>query len=78
MVSPGYVLTDMIENPPPGEGEEWVKLWKELTPRGKFALPKEVGDFVAVICSDRAGSHCTGAEYTIDGGEFVWRTWVGD
>lgn len=64
----------MIENPPPGEGEEWVKVWKDLTPRGKFALPKELGDFVAVMCSDRAGSHTTGAEFTIDGGEHFDKT----
>ncbi|KAK4684803.1 hypothetical protein P7C73_g5362, partial [Tremellales sp. Uapishka_1] len=67
-ISPGYVYTDMIANPPPGE-EEWVKTWQAMTPVDRFAQPKEIGDMVVLLCSDRASHFMTGSDVVLDGGE---------
>lgn len=68
-VSPGYVKTDLIANPPPGEGAEWVAKWGAMTPVGRFADASEVGDMVAFMASGRASSFMTGHDIVMDGGE---------
>lgn len=67
-ISPGYVSTDMIKNPPPGEGEQWVTKWNGMTPVGRFADPKEIGDTLVLMCSDKASTFMTGHDLVIDGG----------
>ncbi|RSH82080.1 uncharacterized protein EHS24_008284 [Apiotrichum porosum] len=67
-VSPGYVKTDLIANPPPGEGAEWVAKWGAMTPVGRFADASEVGDMVAFMASGRASSFMTGHDIVMDGG----------
>lgn len=69
-VSPGYVLTDMIANPPDETAKTWVKEWENRTPIGRFASPEEIGKFVAVLISQHAagGGFMTGSDVVIDGG----------
>ncbi|RSH82863.1 hypothetical protein EHS25_005853 [Saitozyma podzolica] len=69
-VSPGYVLTDMIANPPDATASTWVSDWQARTPAGRFATPDEVGEFVALLVSDKQGGMgwMTGSDVVIDGG----------
>jgi NAD(P)-dependent dehydrogenase (short-subunit alcohol dehydrogenase family) len=44
--------------------------WRELTaamPQGRGAKPREIGDLVAFLASDRSG-YTSGVIYTVDGG----------
>lgn len=61
----------MIKNPPPGEGERWVAKWNEMTPVGRFAGPKEIGDTLVLLCSDKASTFMTGHDLVIDGGRSI-------
>lgn len=61
----------MIKNPPPGEGEQWVAKWNEMTPVGRFADPKEIGDTLVLLCSDKASTFMTGHDLVIDGGMYI-------
>ncbi|KAI5454154.1 hypothetical protein NCC49_004220 [Naganishia albida] len=73
-VSPGYVSTDMIANPPDAKAETWVNEWQGRTPAGHFASPKTLGKFVALLVSDAAGGSgfLTGSDVVIDGGYTVF------
>ncbi|KAH8084210.1 hypothetical protein HD553DRAFT_43800 [Filobasidium floriforme] len=69
-VSPGYVSTDMIANPPDEQARGWVKVWEERTPIGRFASAEEIGKFIAVLLSQHAAGagFMTGSDVVIDGG----------
>ncbi|KAJ9096154.1 hypothetical protein QFC20_006487 [Naganishia adeliensis] len=73
-ISPGYVSTDMIANPPDAKAETWVNEWQDRTPAGHFASPKTLGRFVALLVSDAAGGSgfLTGSDVVIDGGYTVF------
>ncbi|WWC89568.1 uncharacterized protein L201_004492 [Kwoniella dendrophila CBS 6074] len=67
-ISPGYVSTDMIKNPPPGEGSSWPIKWKQDTPVDRFAESSEIGQMVVLMCSNEASTFMTGHDLVIDGG----------
>ncbi|ORY31387.1 hypothetical protein BCR39DRAFT_526392 [Naematelia encephala] len=71
-ISPGYIQTDMIANPPPGEGEEWVKIWKSMTPVDRWGTAEDVANHIVLLCSDRAGSFMTGSDIVVDGGYTIF------
>lgn len=62
-VSPGYVLTDMVEYAP----EDLKIEWCNLTPIGRIGLPKEIAGAYLYLASD-AASYTTGADIQVDGG----------
>ncbi|ADV25346.1 cytoplasmic protein [Cryptococcus gattii E566] len=70
-VSPGYVSTDMIANPPDATASNWVKEWEKRTPVGRFATADEIGGFIATLLSDKMGGmgFMTGSDVVVDGGE---------
>ena len=68
-ISPGYVSTDMISHPPPGEGAEWVQKWKSDTPVDRFADAEEIGQMIVLMCSKEASTFMTGHDLVMDGGE---------
>ncbi|WRT67710.1 uncharacterized protein IL334_004682 [Kwoniella shivajii] len=72
-ISPGYIATDMIANPPPGE-ELWVQKWHDMTPVDRFGEAKEVGDSVVMMCADRGlgAGFMTGSDLVIDGGYNIY------
>lgn len=72
-VSPGYVETDMIANPP-ADCKEWVREWARRTPTGSFATPDQIGEFVACLVSGRMGGmgFMTGSDVVVDGGYTVF------
>jgi NAD(P)-dependent dehydrogenase (short-subunit alcohol dehydrogenase family) len=69
-ISPGYVATDMIANPPNEEAEAWATEWTQRTPVGHFATAEQIGEFVATLVSDSQGGMgwMTGSDVVIDGG----------
>lgn len=69
-ISPGYVLTDMIANPPDETAKAWTAEWQRRTPVGRFATPEQVGEFVAVLLSDKQGGmgFMAGSDIVLDGG----------
>ncbi|WVW83654.1 hypothetical protein I302_105675 [Kwoniella bestiolae CBS 10118] len=67
-ISPGYVATDMIKDPPPGEGREWADKWRKDTPVDRFADASEIGRMVVLMCSSESSSFMTGHDLVIDGG----------
>ncbi|KAK8870090.1 hypothetical protein IAR55_000660 [Kwoniella newhampshirensis] len=73
-VSPGYVSTDMIANPPDETAKAWVGEWEKRTPVGRFASPEEIGHFVAVMLSDKMGGmgFMAGSDVVVDGGYTVF------
>ncbi|WVF69250.1 hypothetical protein IAT40_004026 [Kwoniella sp. CBS 6097] len=72
-VSPGYIATEMIASPPPGQ-ESWAQKWHDLTPVGRFGQAKEVGDTVVMMASGRGfgGGFATGSDVVIDGGYTIY------
>ncbi|KAJ9115128.1 hypothetical protein QFC22_005458 [Naganishia vaughanmartiniae] len=70
-ISPGYVSTEMIANPPDKKAETWVQEWQSRTPAGHFASAETLGRFIALLVSDRAGGSgfMTGSDIVMDGGE---------
>lgn len=65
-VLPGLIDTPMTRNPP----NEWglVRERARRHPLGRVGEPAAVAELVAYLLSS-AGSYCTGAEITVDGGE---------
>lgn len=72
-VSPGYVETDMIANPPE-DCKDWVREWERRTPTGTFATPDQIGEFVACLVSGRMGGmgFMTGSDVVVDGGYTIF------
>ncbi|ODN98963.1 hypothetical protein I350_07112 [Cryptococcus amylolentus CBS 6273] len=69
-VSPGYVSTDMIASPPDATAASWVSEWEKRTPVGRFASPAEIGEFIAVLLSEKmgGGGFMVGSDVVVDGG----------
>lgn len=63
VVSPGRILTDMIESRKDGREEEWIV----NTPLGRLGKPEEVANSVVFLASDKA-SYITGANLNVNGG----------
>ena len=63
-VCPGTTDTSRIDSV--GRGETWDQIAKD-TPIGRTGIPKEVGDFIAYLCTD-AASWIHGQSISIDGG----------
>lgn len=72
-ISPGYVETDMIANPPE-DCKGWVEEWKARTPTGTFAKPEDIGEMVACLVSSRMGGmgFMTGSDVVVDGGYTIF------
>jgi NAD(P)-dependent dehydrogenase (short-subunit alcohol dehydrogenase family) len=68
-VAPGYVLTEMTKRGL--NNAEWVKLWHEMTPMGRFAEPSEIANVMLFLASD-AASYVTGCILLADGGYTCW------
>ena len=68
-VAPGYVMTEMTKRGL--STQEWVKLWKEMTPMHRFADPSEIAYTMLFLASD-AASYVTGAILLVDGGYTCW------
>ena len=68
-VAPGYVLTEMTKRGL--NNAEWVKLWREMTPMGRFAEPSEIANVMLFLASD-AASYVTGSILLADGGYTCW------
>jgi NAD(P)-dependent dehydrogenase (short-subunit alcohol dehydrogenase family) len=64
MVTPGHYRTRMTGGIPP-ETEERLK---EVIPLHRFGDPREVGNAVAFLLSDRLSGYTLGADLVIDGG----------
>ncbi|CAD6579887.1 MAG: hypothetical protein TREMPRED_002602 [Tremellales sp. Tagirdzhanova-0007] len=85
-VSPGYVKTEMISDPPSDEAKAWVGEWERRTPVGRqvslillpflsvpFASPEEIGDFIALMLSDKQGGmgFMAGSDVIVDGDQLM-------
>jgi 3-oxoacyl-[acyl-carrier protein] reductase len=73
-VLPGHVLTDRqvhlneIRSKETGLSvEEYAARVQRAIPLGRYGKPREIGDVVAFLASDRAG-YLTGATIQVDGG----------
>jgi 3-oxoacyl-[acyl-carrier protein] reductase len=66
VVSPGLVMTDMMEDLAP----EFKKVALAETVLGRFATPDEVANLVLFLCSDTS-RHITGEVIKIDGGQYI-------
>jgi acetoacetyl-CoA reductase len=62
-VSPGYVQTDMVMAIREDIREQIVA----QIPAGRMAMPDEIGESVAFLCSDKA-AYITGANLSVNGG----------
>lgn len=73
-ISPGYVLTDMIANPPDETAKAWAKDWENRTPVGRFATADQIGEFVALLLSEKQGGmgFMAGSDVVLDGGYTVF------
>jgi NAD(P)-dependent dehydrogenase (short-subunit alcohol dehydrogenase family) len=72
-INPGPVETDRMVTLLKGQAQaKWgdESRWRELTasmPQGRGANPREIGDLVAFLASERSG-YTSGVIYTVDGG----------
>ncbi len=67
-VGPGSIMTDMLKgvNESPGA----MKMVMSRTPAGRIGEPREIGDVVAFLASDRS-SYITGETIYVDGGRLA-------
>ena len=68
-VAPGYVMTEMtrrgMSNP------EWLPIWQDATPMGRFGTPEEIANVMVFLASD-AAAYMTGSVVLVDGGYTCW------
>jgi NAD(P)-dependent dehydrogenase (short-subunit alcohol dehydrogenase family) len=60
-----YIATEMSVGA--SGADDWMSVWKERTPLGRFARPKEIADMLVVLASDKA-TYMTGSDVVVDGG----------
>lgn len=65
-IAPGLIETPMTQKLLAEWEAEGINVRKRI-PAGRVGQPKEIGDLVAFLCSDKA-SYITGQTHTIDGG----------
>jgi len=66
-VCPGPVDTPMMERIAGNEGQPGRKDFEAIVPMRRYAVPKEIAETVAWLCSDQA-SYITGVSLPVDGG----------
>jgi NAD(P)-dependent dehydrogenase (short-subunit alcohol dehydrogenase family) len=72
-VSPG-LTEDSVLNSLPAEAVELARAWhRQWTPMGRLGTPGDVGNAVALLCSDEAG-WITGQTLRVDGGASLMDT----
>ncbi|HXZ79219.1 MAG TPA: SDR family oxidoreductase [Terriglobales bacterium] len=67
-ISPGWI-EDSVLNTLPKEAQDKIRRWQEgdWSPMGRLGTPEDVGNAVALLCSDEAG-WITGQTLAVDGG----------
>jgi NAD(P)-dependent dehydrogenase (short-subunit alcohol dehydrogenase family) len=67
-VSPGWI-EDSVLNTLPQEVHDMIQKWHEAgwTPMGRLGTPRDIGNVVALLCSEEA-AWITGQVITVDGG----------
>ncbi|ODN77310.1 cytoplasmic protein [Cryptococcus wingfieldii CBS 7118] len=59
---------------PDATAASWVSEWEKRTPVGRFASPAEIGEFIAVLLSEKmgGGGFMVGSDVVVDGGYTVF------
>ena len=66
-ISPGWI-EDSVLNSLPNEAQSMIRAWhEEWTPMGRLGSPADIGNAVALLCSEEA-SWITGQVIAVDGG----------